>query len=217
MILRKPFLAFVSIHFCWLLLATFATADDRPNILLIVGDDMGFADLGVNGCKDIPTPHLDALAAAGVRCTNGYDSAPYCSPTRAGMLTGRYQTRFGHEMNPGGEKPNKKAAKKSGTGGKEEDEASNPLAKMAYQLAKRSSPSVSKTQAMRLRSSASGTSAVRLNSARSNEASKILRLPRRHARLLPRCKAAHAAWRCARARKGIPHRCVRPRGRHVYR
>lgn len=74
----------------------------RPNILLIVGDDMGYADVGFHGCKDIPTPNLDALAAAGVRCTNGYVTGPYCSPTRAGLLTGRYQQRFGHEFNPGG-------------------------------------------------------------------------------------------------------------------
>lgn len=73
-----------------------------PNILLIVGDDMGYADVGFNGCKDIPTPHLDALAASGVRFTHGYVSGPYCSPTRAGLLTGRYQQRFGHEFNPGG-------------------------------------------------------------------------------------------------------------------
>lgn len=73
----------------------------RPNLLLIVGDDMGYADLGVHGCKDIPTPHLDALAKSGVRFTSGYVSGPYCSPTRAGLLTGRYQTRFGHEFNPG--------------------------------------------------------------------------------------------------------------------
>jgi arylsulfatase A-like enzyme len=72
----------------------------RPNILVIVGDDMGYADLGIHGCKDIPTPHLDALAKSGVRFTNGYVSGPYCSPTRAGLLTGRYQTRFGHEFNP---------------------------------------------------------------------------------------------------------------------
>jgi arylsulfatase A-like enzyme len=72
-----------------------------PNILLIVGDDMGYADVGFQGCQDIPTPHLDALAAAGVRCTNGYVSGPYCSPTRAGLMTGRYQTRFGHEFNAG--------------------------------------------------------------------------------------------------------------------
>ena len=73
----------------------------KPNILLIVGDDMGYGDVGFHGCKDIPTPNLDALAAAGVRFTNGYVSGPYCSPTRAGLLTGRYQQRFGHEFNPG--------------------------------------------------------------------------------------------------------------------
>src|SRR5690348_200424 len=76
-------------------------ADKRPNILLIVGDDMGYADIGIHGCKDIPTPNIDKLAAEGTRCINGYVSGPYCSPSRAGMLTGRYQTRFGHEFNPG--------------------------------------------------------------------------------------------------------------------
>lgn len=83
-------------------LAVSLAAADRPNILLIVGDDMGYADVGFHGCKDIPTPHLDALAAAGVRCTNGYVTGPYCSPTRAGLLAGRQQNRFGHEYNPGG-------------------------------------------------------------------------------------------------------------------
>jgi len=73
----------------------------KPNILLIVGDDMGYADVGCHGCKDIPTPAIDALAKAGVRATSGYVSGPYCSPTRAGLLTGRYQQRFGHEFNPG--------------------------------------------------------------------------------------------------------------------
>ena len=79
-----------------------AAAATRPNILLIVGDDMGYADVGFHGCKDIPTPHLDALAAAGARFTNGYVSGPYCSPTRSALLTGRYQTRYGHEFNPSG-------------------------------------------------------------------------------------------------------------------
>lgn len=74
----------------------------RPNILLIVGDDMGYADVGFHGCRDIPTPHLDTLATDGVRFTNGYVTGPYCSPTRAGLMTGRYQTRFGHEFNPSG-------------------------------------------------------------------------------------------------------------------
>ncbi|MBA4065923.1 MAG: sulfatase [Isosphaera sp.] len=73
-----------------------------PNVVVIVGDDMGYADVGFHGCKDIPTPNLDALARSGVRCTNGYVSGPYCSPTRAGLMTGRYQQRFGHEFNPGG-------------------------------------------------------------------------------------------------------------------
>ncbi len=72
----------------------------KPNVLVIVGDDMGYADVGFHGCQDIPTPHLDALAAAGMRFTNGYVSGPYCSPTCTGLMTGRYQQRFGHEFNP---------------------------------------------------------------------------------------------------------------------
>ncbi len=77
-------------------------ADGKPNVIVIVGDDMGYADIGVHGCKDIPTPNIDALAKAGTRFTSGYVSGPYCSPTRAGLLTGRYQTRFGHEFNGAG-------------------------------------------------------------------------------------------------------------------
>ena len=79
-----------------------ASAEPRkPNVIVIVADDMGYADLGATGCKDIPTPHIDSLARNGVRCRSGYVSHPYCSPTRAGLLTGRYQQRFGHEFNPG--------------------------------------------------------------------------------------------------------------------
>ncbi|HEX4946395.1 MAG TPA: sulfatase-like hydrolase/transferase [Blastocatellia bacterium] len=78
-----------------------AFAQRRPNILIIVADDLGYADIGVNGCQDVPTPHIDSLAKNGVRFTNGYVSGPYCSPTRAGLMTGRYQQRFGHEFNPG--------------------------------------------------------------------------------------------------------------------
>jgi arylsulfatase A-like enzyme len=73
----------------------------KPNVIVILADDMGFGDLGIHGCKDIPTPHIDSLARNGVRCTNGYVSHPYCSPTRAGLMTGRYQQRYGHEFNPG--------------------------------------------------------------------------------------------------------------------
>ena len=82
--------------------AAAAPAGARPNILFIVADDMGYADVGFQGCRDIPTPNVDALAGSGVRFPSGYVSGPYCSPTRAGLLTGRYQTRFGHEFNPGG-------------------------------------------------------------------------------------------------------------------
>lgn len=89
-------------------LTSLEAAEPKPNILLIIADDMGYGDVGFHQCKDIPTPRLDALAASGVRFTNGYVSGPICSPTRAGLITGRYQTRFGHESNggaPGGGLP----------------------------------------------------------------------------------------------------------------
>lgn len=72
----------------------------KPNIVLIVADDMGYADFGIHGSRDIRTPHIDQLAKEGVRFTDAYVTGPYCSPTRAGLLTGRYQQRFGHEFNP---------------------------------------------------------------------------------------------------------------------
>jgi uncharacterized sulfatase len=77
-----------------------------PNILVIYSDDHGWADLGVQGVDpDIRTPHLDQLAKDGVRCTRGYVSAPQCVPSRAGVLTGRYQQRFGLEDNKKGALP----------------------------------------------------------------------------------------------------------------
>lgn len=74
----------------------------KPNIIVIVADDLGYGDLGFQGCKDVPTPNVDSLAHNGVRFTDGYVTGAVCSPTRAGLLTGRYQQRFGHEFNPGG-------------------------------------------------------------------------------------------------------------------
>ncbi len=71
-----------------------------PNVVLILADDLGYGDLGFQGCTDIPTPRLDALASSGVRFTAGYVSGAHCSPSRAGLITGRYQQRFGHEFNP---------------------------------------------------------------------------------------------------------------------
>jgi arylsulfatase A-like enzyme len=79
-----------------------AAPERRPNIVLLVADDLGYGELGCQGNPQIPTPHIDSIARQGVRFTNGYVSAPYCSPSRAGLLTGRYQTRFGHELNPVG-------------------------------------------------------------------------------------------------------------------
>jgi arylsulfatase A-like enzyme len=74
----------------------------KPNILVIVGDDLGYGELTVQGyTKEIPTPNIDSIAHNGVRFTSGYVSGPYCSPTRAALLTGRYQQRIGHEFNPG--------------------------------------------------------------------------------------------------------------------
>ena len=70
-----------------------------PNIVLLVSDDQGYAEMTCQG-GDVPTPNLDRLAAAGIRFTAGYVTAPFCSPSRAGLLTGKYQQRFGHEMNP---------------------------------------------------------------------------------------------------------------------
>jgi arylsulfatase A-like enzyme len=70
-----------------------------PNIVLILADDLGYADLGFTGARDIATPNLDALAREGVRCTQAYVTASMCSPSRAGLMTGRYQARWGHDSN----------------------------------------------------------------------------------------------------------------------
>lgn len=73
----------------------------HPNVIVILSDDEGYADVGYQGCPDIPTPNIDSMARSGVRFSSGYVSCPVCSPTRAGLMTGRYQQRFGHEFNPG--------------------------------------------------------------------------------------------------------------------
>jgi predicted CXXCH cytochrome family protein len=77
-------------------------AGAKPNILVLLADDLGYGELGVQGyTKDIPTPHIDSIAKNGVRFTQGYVSCPFCAPTRAGLLSGRYQQRSGFETNPG--------------------------------------------------------------------------------------------------------------------
>lgn len=84
----------------FLLLSVSGVLAASPNVMVIIADDLGYNDVGFQGSKEIATPNLDALAARGLRCTNGYVSHSFCSPTRAGIMTGRYQHRFGHENNP---------------------------------------------------------------------------------------------------------------------
>ncbi|MCI0623557.1 MAG: sulfatase-like hydrolase/transferase [Acidobacteria bacterium] len=77
-----------------------ASSSQTPNIVVLLADDLGYADISLHGGREVSTPNIDSLADNGIRCSNGYVSGPYCSPTRAGLLTGRYQQRFGHEFNP---------------------------------------------------------------------------------------------------------------------
>ena len=73
---------------------------DKPNIIVILTDDQGYADVGFNGSKDIPTPGIDRIATNGVVFESGYVSYAVCGPSRAGLITGRYQDRFGFSRNP---------------------------------------------------------------------------------------------------------------------
>lgn len=80
------------------------TAQEFPNIVVIIVDDLGYGELGCQGNPQIPTPNIDAIANNGVRFTQGYVTAPYCSPSRAGLITGRHQVGFGYLDNPVGAK-----------------------------------------------------------------------------------------------------------------
>lgn len=88
----------LGIVLCFVPLA--ATAAEQPNIIVLLADDLGYGELGCQGNPQIPTPHIDSMASAGVRLTQAYVTAPNCSPSRAGLLTGRIPTRFGYEFNP---------------------------------------------------------------------------------------------------------------------
>jgi arylsulfatase B len=76
----------------------------RANVVLIIADDLGYGETGMMGNSEIPTPHIDSLAKDGTRCLAGYVTSSYCSPSRAGLLTGRYQSRFGYDINPTGKR-----------------------------------------------------------------------------------------------------------------
>ena len=84
----------------WSLLLVGETAAQdsaKPNVIVIVADDLGYAEVNCQRPQEIPTPRIASIGKNGVCLTNGYVSCPVCSPTRAGLLTGRHQQRFGHE------------------------------------------------------------------------------------------------------------------------
>lgn len=75
------------------------SSPSKPNVVIILSDDLGYADLSVTGAKDVSTPNIDALAREGVRFTQAYSTHSVCSPARAGLITGRHQSRWGHDSN----------------------------------------------------------------------------------------------------------------------
>jgi arylsulfatase A-like enzyme len=81
--------------------ATAAPGKSRPNVVLIFVDDLGYGDVGYHGTCDIPTPNIDSIARGGTWFSAGYVTAAICGPSRAGLLTGQYQQRFGFDDNPG--------------------------------------------------------------------------------------------------------------------
>ena len=85
--------------FISILVSCSSKTDSIPNIIIILADDAGYSDFGFMGSDEIKTPNLDQLALDGVTFNNAYVSASVCSPSRAGLLTGMYQQRFGHECN----------------------------------------------------------------------------------------------------------------------
>ena len=105
--LLRPFILLVAI--LSLAQSLQAVTNRPPNLIIILTDDQGYGDVGFHGCKDIPTPNLDSIAASGVHFPNGYVSYSVCSPSRAGLLTGRYEQRFGHERNPAWEPENRQS------------------------------------------------------------------------------------------------------------
>ena len=78
-----------------------AASTQKPNIIVILADDLGYADISAYGIHRIDTPNIDSIGNNGIKFTDGYASAPVCAPSRAGLQTGRYQERFGFEFNSG--------------------------------------------------------------------------------------------------------------------
>ena len=94
--IQKQIAVLVAAGGLWFSAGTWATAEEKPNILIILADDLGYHDLGCQGVTDFQTPNIDRLAASGIRFTDGYVTAPQCGPSRAGLITGVSQSRFGY-------------------------------------------------------------------------------------------------------------------------
>jgi arylsulfatase A-like enzyme len=94
-----PHLLLICVGVLWSGVVASAHAAEKPHIVIFYADDLGWGELGCQGNPQIPTPHIDSIARNGVRFTQGYVAATYCSPSRAGLMTGKYPTRFGHEYN----------------------------------------------------------------------------------------------------------------------
>ena len=88
--------------FIFLTISFSSFAFSQPNIVFILADDLGVGDVGAYGGKVIETPHIDALASGGALFSIAYATHPVCSPSRAGLMSGRYQQRHGWEFNPAG-------------------------------------------------------------------------------------------------------------------
>ena len=82
-----------------LIISCKSSSDNAPNIIVIISDDQGYADVGFHGSKEIFTPNIDRIASNGVVFSQGYVSYAVCSPSRAGLITGKYQNRFGYTRN----------------------------------------------------------------------------------------------------------------------
>ena len=84
----------------WIFLVMLNSAPAKPNFVIFLADDLGYGDVGYQG-GNVPTPQIDSIAKKGVAFTDGYVSCPVCAPSRAGILTGRYQQSFGFWDNIG--------------------------------------------------------------------------------------------------------------------
>ena len=96
---RKMKLSYYKLITFFFLMLSISADQKKPNIIILFADDLGYGELGCQGNKEIPTPHIDSIAKNGVRFTNGYITAPFCAPSRAGLYSGRHQSRFGWNIN----------------------------------------------------------------------------------------------------------------------